>query len=118
MPAFGRRRLDQVTAQAFGQWRTFQMTEGKLPQRTAVKVTTILHGIFEHARAENGFGRNPVDDVPKLTMRYDPDSYEWYEPEEVWALVRGRQGRAGRRDLSDGGFCRPALGRAPRVARP
>jgi integrase len=64
------------------------MAEGRLPRRTAVKLTAILHGIFERARKEYDFPGNPVDELEPLRVHYDPDSYDFYEPEEVWSLVR------------------------------
>jgi integrase len=88
LPAFGRRPLHEVTTRAIAQWRAFEMAEGRLPRRTAVKLTAILHGIFERARREYDFPGNPVDDLEPLRVNYDPDSYDLYEPEEVWALVR------------------------------
>lgn len=50
VPEFGGRPLHEVTSKAIGQWRRFEMAEGRLPRRTAVKLTAILHGIFERAR--------------------------------------------------------------------
>jgi integrase len=63
------------------------MAEGRLPRRTAVKVTAILHGIFERARRDYDFPGNPVDEFEPIKVTYDPDSYDFYEPEEAWALV-------------------------------
>lgn len=85
---FGHRPLHQVTARAISQWRTFEMAEGRLRRRTAVKLTMVLHGIFEFACEAYDFPANPVDKVAKLAVRYDPDSYDFYEPEECWALHR------------------------------
>ena len=53
-----------------------------------MKLTAILHGIFEQARREYDFPSNPVDDVEPLRVVYDPDSYYFYEPDEVGALHR------------------------------
>jgi integrase len=88
LPAFGDTRLEQVTARAVAQWRGFEMAEGRLPRRTAVKLTAILHGIFERARRAYDFPANPIDDVEPLRMRYDPSDYDFYSQIEVRALVR------------------------------
>jgi integrase len=88
LPEFGRRPLHEVTSRAIGQWRVFEMAEGRLPRRTAVKLTAMLHGIFERARREYGVTANPVDELDPLRLVYDPDSYDFYEPEEVWSLER------------------------------
>jgi integrase len=87
IPAFGRRRLEEVTAQAIEQWRGFEMAEGRLPRRTADKLVAILHGIFERARKAYGFPSNPVDDVERFPPEYS-GRFDFYSPEEVWALVR------------------------------
>ena len=87
LPAFGQRPLQDVTTRAIAQWRAFEMAEGRLPRRTAVKLTAMLHGIFERARRDFDVGRNPVADLERLRLDYDAASYDFYEPEDVWALV-------------------------------
>jgi integrase len=62
------------------------MQGGKLPRRTAEKVVSVLHGIFETARREYAFPSNPVDDVERLETH--GAAIDFYSPEEVWALVR------------------------------
>jgi integrase len=49
---------------------------------------TILGGIMERARRVYGLPSNPVCDIEKLRERYDATRFEFYSPEEVWALVR------------------------------
>jgi integrase len=87
IPAFGKRRLEEVTTQAIEQWRGFEMAEGRLPRRTADKLVAILHGIFERARKAYGFASNPVDDVERFPAEYS-GRFDFYSPEEVWSLVR------------------------------
>jgi integrase len=87
IPAFGPRRLEEVTAQAIEQWRGFEMAEGRLPRRTADKLVAILHGIFERARKAYGFPSNPVEDVERFPVQYN-GHFDFYSPEEVWAIVR------------------------------
>jgi integrase len=84
LPAFGDEPLEAVTAEAIERWRT----RAGLPRRTAVKLTAILHGILERARRTYKLPSNPVDAVPRLRLRYNPEEYDFYSPEEVWALVR------------------------------
>jgi integrase len=43
---------------------------------------------MERARKVYGLPSNPVRDVEKLRERYDATRFEFYSPEEVWALVR------------------------------
>ncbi len=88
VPAFGRKRLEDVTAKSIAAWRRQQMTSGAMPRRTADKLVSMLHGIFEFARREYHCGSNPIDQVERLAVRYDGGRFDFYTPEEVWALVR------------------------------
>ncbi len=88
LPAFGTWRLEDVTTKAIEEWRGFRLTEGTLSRRTAAKLTAILHGIYERARRAYGLTTNPVRDVSRLKLAYNPEQYDFYSPEEVMALVR------------------------------
>src|SRR5436305_44710 len=59
-----------------------------ITNRARNKAVTILGGIMERARKVYGLPSNPVRDVEKLRERYDATRFEFYSPEEVWALVR------------------------------
>jgi integrase len=87
IPAFGDRRLEDVTAQVIEQWRGFEMGEGRLPRRTADKLVAILHGIFERARKAYGFPFNPIDDVERFPAEYS-GRFDFHSAEEVLAIVR------------------------------
>ena len=67
LPAFGERRLEDVTAATITAWRRRKMeaTESPMPRRTADKVVSVLHGIFEFARAPYGVRMNPVASVER-----------------------------------------------------
>jgi integrase len=91
LPAFGDRRLDDVTTDAIEAWRTQALADGTLKRRTAVKVTTMLHSIFETARKAYGITVNPVRDVERIRLVYDPGDYDFYSVEDVWALVRAAE---------------------------
>jgi hypothetical protein len=84
IPAFGQRRLEEVTAHAIEEWRGFEMAEGRLPRRTADKLVAILHGIFERARKAYGFPSNPVDDVERFPAEHS-GRFDFLQP-------RGRLG--------------------------
>jgi integrase len=43
---------------------------------------------MERARKVYGLPSNPVREVEKLRERYDATRFDFYSPEEVWALVR------------------------------
>lgn len=90
-PAFGELRLDAVTASMIERWRAEAMARAKkderLPRRQADKLIAILHGVFERARKAYVFPRNPADDIERLKVSYS-GRFDFYSPEEVWALVR------------------------------
>jgi integrase len=87
IPAFGRLPLEAVTSQSIERWRTEWLAAHGGP-RTAAKLVTILHGIFERARRAYGLDINPAADVERLRLRYDPAAFDFYSPEEVFALAR------------------------------
>src|SRR3954451_205139 len=48
----------------------------------------ILHGIMERARKAYDLPRNPVADVDRIRITYDAPRFDFYSPEEVYALAR------------------------------
>jgi len=96
LPGFGDDPLGKITPARIEAWRSDAMTpyvdeDGKLrvrlPRRTAQKTLAMLHGIFEHARKAYGLGHNPAADVEQIRHTYS-GSFDFYSPEDVWALVR------------------------------
>ena len=90
LPAFGELPVEQITPGRIEAWRV-GLGAGRskpLTNRTRNKAVTILGGIMERARKVYGLPSNPVRDVEKLRERYDATRFEFYSPEEVWALVR------------------------------
>jgi len=96
LPAFADDPLEKITPGRIESWRAEAMTpyideDGKLrvrlPRRTAQKTLAMLHGIFEHARKAYGLHRNPAADVEQIKHTYS-GSFDFYSPEDVWALVR------------------------------
>jgi integrase len=47
-----------------------------------------MHAIFERARRTHGLVTNPVAAAERVRVRYDASAYDFYSPEEIWALVR------------------------------
>jgi integrase len=89
LPAFRDRPLEAIGSREIEAWRAEHLASGRLTRRTAVKMTAILYGIFERARRLHpGLSVNPVAEVERLRLRYDAGRYDFYNPEEVWALVR------------------------------
>src|SRR4051812_6116771 len=87
LPAFGHLRVEQVTTARIERWKSdFLVRTGK--RRQAAKLVALLHSMYERARLLYGIQRNPVADVERIRLRYDPAGFDFYSPEEVWALVR------------------------------
>jgi integrase len=82
-----------VTTQAIEAWRAEKLAAGTLKRRTAVKLMTMLHSIFEAARKPYGLHVNPARDVEPLRLQYDAGDYDFYSPDEVWALVRAAESK-------------------------
>ena len=53
-----------------------------------MKLSAILHAVFERAKKTQRVTVNQMDDVERLRVRYVPEDYSFYTPEEVMALVR------------------------------
>lgn len=90
LPAFGALPIEQLTPSLIERWRAGLGADRPQPitNRTRNKSVTILGGTMERARKVYGLPSNPVRDVEKLRERYDATRFEFYSPEEVWALVR------------------------------
>lgn len=92
LPAFGDLKLSEIDAARIMKWRQDAMAQSdpklRLPRRTAAKLSAILHSIFERARKQYGIAPNPLADVDRVAVTYNAEVYDFYSPEEVWALVR------------------------------
>ena len=88
IPAFGDRRIEQVTKRSVETWQT-QLAGGNLSPRTRNKLLTILGGIFGRAQSVWGVD-NPVAGVEHPREQYSGD-IEIFSPEEVYALARAAQ---------------------------
>jgi integrase len=78
--------LERISARTIEEWRSAALRSG-MSRRNAVKLTSVLHGVFERARRAYRFRGNPIDDVDPLEASYS-GRFDFYSPEEVWALVR------------------------------
>ena len=105
LPAFGDMTLEDITPAMIEPWRaTSASARGRpLTNRTRNKALTILGGILERARKVHRLPSNPARDVEKLRERYDATPFDFYSPEEVWALC-ARGPRAGRCDFLTAAF--------------
>ena len=87
LPAFGTHRVENLSARQIEQWRNELVDERGLSRRTANKALIVLGAILERACQAHGLTANPVREIKKLRDRYDPNQYDFYNPEEVEALV-------------------------------
>ena len=87
LPAFGGRPLERVTAAEVDRWRAQLVAEGRLSNRSINKLLTILHGVFERARATWRLPLNPVAEVQRQP-RAKRVSIDVDGTEEVLALTR------------------------------
>jgi integrase len=77
-----------MTIERVERWKGQLVSEGRLSPRSINKLLTNLHGVMARARRVWGLRENPVAEAERLRERHDPDAYDFYSPEEVWALVR------------------------------
>ena len=91
LPAFGKRRVEDITAKDIERWRAGlipgrKQAEG-LKNKTKNNLLVLLHAIFRRAVKFYGLPFNPVDNVDRFRVRSSGD-IEVFSPEEVWSLVR------------------------------
>ena len=112
MRAFGQRPLDAITATEVSRYLARMDEDPAIGPRTINKHRQVLCCVFEHAMREDTFAlaSNPASRTDKR-REPDPKPIDFYETEEVLALVRAaREGR--HRDPS-----RPAVSLAEVVER-
>ena len=85
-PAFGAKRVERITADDVEQWRDELIDERGLSRRTANKLLINLGAILERGVKHHGLLRNVARDVPKLRVRYDPNAYDFFSPDDVELL--------------------------------
>ncbi len=85
-PSLGPRRIETITAEQIEEWRDALVDERGVSRRTANKALIMLGAILERGR-KHGLLVNAAREVPKLRERYDPDQYDFFNPEEVEQLV-------------------------------
>src|SRR3954454_18396019 len=87
VPAFGHLRIEQVTTARIERWKSdFLIGTGQ--RRQAAKLVALLHSMYERAGVLYELQRNPVAAVTRIKVNYDAARFDFYSPEEVWALVR------------------------------
>lgn len=85
-PVFGETRLDEITPRAIERWRSGELARGS-SACTLNKITLLMGGVYRRADRLWDVGINPLRKVDKLRER-PYDDLEFYDPPEIWALVR------------------------------
>jgi integrase len=88
LPAFRGKRIEKIDTDEIEQWRDELVDERELSRRTANKMLIVLGAIFERAVKTHGLLRNPVKDVAKFRVRYDPNAYDFFSPDEIEQLSK------------------------------
>jgi integrase len=86
LPAFGERRLEDITSDQVEAWSATLVACG-LANTTRLRILTCLHGVMACAKRVWKLPRNPIADVEKPAQRHSA-KIEVFTPEEVHALVR------------------------------
>jgi integrase len=87
LPEFGALAVNQITTRRVEAWKIRWLAEHDA-RRQGAKLLAILHGIMERARKAYDLPRNPVADVDRIRVSYDAARFDFYSPEEVYALAR------------------------------
>ena len=87
LPEFGALPVNQITTRRIEAWKIRWLAEHDA-RRQGAKLLAILHGIMERARKAYGLPRNTVADVDRIRISYDAARFDFYSPEEVYALAR------------------------------
>lgn len=87
IPGLGAEPVDKLTASRIEEWRDRLLDSGDISHRTANKLMMIVGAVLERALKRGLIAENPSRRVEKLRERAY-DDLEFYEPDEVWKLVR------------------------------
>jgi integrase len=90
LPAFGERRLEEITTREIERWRAELAPAGhveRLGNSSKNRIVVLLHGVFARACTVYGLPVNPVSAVERHPVGSSGD-IDVFSPEEVWGLVR------------------------------
>jgi integrase len=111
LPEFGARRIETITPEQFERWRDRLVKNGERSRKTANKIATQAHAIFQHALERFGLVVNVASKVRRLRESSDPGRFDFFSPQEVDLLV-ATASRGAHRDPA-----RPAVSDRERTAR-
>ena len=88
LPAFGGRRLEDVSAERVERWARELGRDRPLSNRSKQKIIVVFHGLMERARRVWKLDANPVRDVDRPRTAASAGGIDVFTPDEVFALVR------------------------------
>ena len=91
LPAFGGRRLEDITTDQVERWSAELAASGRMNNRTRLKILTVLHGVMNRAKRVWKLPHNPISEVDKPIQQRRTE-IEVFSVEEVMALVRAADG--------------------------
>ncbi|HEX3510591.1 MAG TPA: tyrosine-type recombinase/integrase [Solirubrobacteraceae bacterium] len=87
LPAFGDRRLEDITADEVEAWSA-QLAARGLANSSRLRILTCLFGVMKRAKRVWKLPRNPIADVEKPVQSHAALELDVFSPEEIHALVR------------------------------
>jgi integrase len=88
LPAFGERRLEDVSSDLVERWARELGRDRPLSNRSKQKIIVVFHGLMERARRVWKLESNPVRDVDRPQTAASAGGIDVFSPDEVFALVR------------------------------
>ena len=88
LPAFGGRRLEDVSPDMVERWARELGRDRPLSNRSKQKIIVVFHGLMERARRVWKLDANPVRDVERPRTAASAGGIDVFSPDEVLALVR------------------------------
>ena len=82
--------MKQITTEGVERWATGPTADGRMNNRTKLKILTVLHGVMKRAKRFWKLPRNPITDVEKPVQTHNTQ-IDVFSPEEVMALVRSAE---------------------------
>jgi integrase len=90
LPAFGQRRIEDITADEVEAWSA-TLAARVQASATRLRILTCLHGVMQRATRIWKLPRNPISDVEKPTQRHAAIELAVFSPEEIRAPVRAAE---------------------------
>ena len=91
LPAFGERRLEDITAEEVEAWSAQLAARGAWRTRRGFASSRCLFGVMKRAKRVWKLPRNPIADVEKPVQSHAAIELEVFSPEEIHALVRAAE---------------------------